>query len=164
MHSRFVVRRARVADGRHIGDLARDLAGPMSDREARRRFVRLVLLRNYLVFVVEDQEAAGRIVGMWFGHEGYFLGADLPYVQTMGLVVLQEYRQQGIASHLMRTCPPDSYHCQNWFTTQHPHLHDFYEGLGFTISGTRFVQHNDDRVGLPLRRKIVRSVARKVGL
>lgn len=164
LRSGLVVRRGRVRDAGHVAELARELAGPMTDREARRRVLRLVLRPSYLVYVVEDEDADGRIVGLWFGREGYFLGADLPFVQTMGLVVAADRRHEGIASHLMRTCPPDSHHCQNWFTTQHPHLHGFYEGLGFTISGTRFVRHLDQRAPLPPHRRAVRALARRVGL
>ncbi|MEM9036483.1 MAG: GNAT family N-acetyltransferase [Actinomycetota bacterium] len=159
----MTLRRARIGDARHIGDLARELAGPMTDEQARRRFLRFVLGPSYLVFVVEDSADDGRLVGLWFGREGHFLGADLPYVQTLGLAVVPDQRRRGIASHLMVVCPPDSHHSQNWFTTQHPHLHDLYEGLGFAVSGTRFVRYPEHRAPLPRHRRALRSLTRRLG-
>lgn len=153
------LRKARLSDASNVGRLVRELAGEAADSAIRRRFRRLVIRPSYLVYVVLLK---GQIVGLWIGREGYFLGADAPYLHLLGIVVDPDHQKQGLGTALVEKLMLDIYpkkaYCQVWTVTQHEHLHDFYERSGFEKTGARFVLRGRDAAKPPLGRRIVRKL------
>ena len=157
----LVFRKARLSDAGKVGRLVRELAGDVSDAALRKRFRRIVLRPSYINFLFLHD---GRPIALFLGREGYFLGADAPYLQGIGIVVDPEYQRQGMASALaqtyMMTLYPQSDYSQFWFITQQDHLHQFYESLGYEKTGVRFVLHQRGQ-GQP---SLGRRMARKLGV
>ena len=151
-------RKARLSDIKDMSPLVRTLAGDASYKEVRRRLKRMLLRPGYHIMVVEHQN---QVVGLNILREGLFLGADSPGLQSLSLVVDPGYRGQGIASFFMEKAVEKSSSdgfCQVWGLTQHKHLHEFYESLGFTNTGTRFVIHTPPTGRLPLGRRVIRKL------
>lgn len=158
---RLTLRKARPWDGRRAAHLVRELAGDADDAAVRRRFRRLVLRASYHVYLLEDD---GEPVAMWIGREGYFLGADAPFLQMLGYVVHPDLQRQGLGSLLAFNFLSQIYghsdFSQFWFITQHEHLHDFYEGFGFQKTGVRFTIHERGS-GKP---SVPRRISRRLGI
>jgi len=151
-------RKARLSDIKALTPLVRHLAGDASSRDVRRRLTRMLIRPGYHVMVVEHQN---KVVGLNILREGLFLGADAPGLQALSLVVDPDYRSRGIASFFMEKAVEkasiDGF-CQVWGLTQHESLHKFYESLGFTNTGTRFVIHTSPTGNLPLGRRVIRKL------
>ncbi len=96
----LVFRKARLSDAGKVVRLVRELVGDVSEAATRKRFRRLVLRPSYINFLFLHD---GKPIALWLGREGYFLGADAPYLQAIGLVVDPEYQRQGLASALAQT-------------------------------------------------------------
>jgi N-acetylglutamate synthase-like GNAT family acetyltransferase len=151
-------RKARLSDINAMGPVVRTLSGDASDKSVRRRLKRMLIRPGYHVMVVEHEN---RIVALNILREGLFLGSDAPGLQSLSLVVDSDYRSQGIASFLMEKAVEKSSRegfCQLWGLTQHEHLHKYYESLGFTNTGARFVIHTPPAGRIPLGRRIIRKL------
>jgi GNAT superfamily N-acetyltransferase len=152
-------RKARLTDAKKVTHLVRELAGDASEAQIRRRFRRLVLRPGYLVYLFLQD---GKPVAMWIGREGYFLGADLPYLQMLGMVVAPDLQRRGLGtllvSRALQNIFPETDYCQVWFITQHEHLHSFYERLGFEKTGVRFVLHRSGAGRSPIARRLARRL------
>ena len=80
----------------------------------------------------------------------------------LGLVIHPEYQRQGLATMLAAKYLGEIYgysnYSQFWFITQHEHLYEFYEGLGFERTGARFVYHERGSGKPSLGRRITRAL------
>lgn len=151
------LKKAGLRDVGKVTALVKELAGEATESQMRKRFRRLVIRPSYRLYLFLDGD---KPIALWMGRDGYFLGADAPYLQMLGLVVHPDYQRQGIgtmlgAKHLQEVYALSNY-SQFWFITQHDHLHDFYEGLGFERTGSRFVYHGRGTGRPSLGRRITR--------
>ncbi len=151
-------RKARLSDVEAVAPLVNTLAGEASDEEVRRRLKRMMFRPSYHVLVAAH---SGKIVGLNILREGLFLGADAPGLQSLSLVVDSGYRGKGIATYLLERALEKSAKegfCQLWGLTQHEHLHEFYQNLGFENTGVRFVIQTPSTGRLPVKRRLVRRL------
>lgn len=155
----LTLKKATLRDVGRVGELVRELAGEAPESVLRKRFRRMVLRPSYHVYLLLDGDDP---VSLWIGREGYFLGADAPYLQMVGFVVRPDLQRQGLGTMLGAKYLAEIYNYSNfsqfWFITQHDHLHDFYESLGFEKTGARFVYHGRGAGKPPLRRRISRRL------
>ena len=146
-----------------MADLIREVAGDAQEHAIRRRFRRMLLRPSYRVYVAVK---GSRRVALLLFRKGHFLGADAPMLLGQDITVDPEFRRQGIAAHSIesveKTAALEGFN-QVWFVTQHEHLHEVYRGLGYTITGTRFVKHLSGARRLPLWRRAGRSAVRRIG-
>ena len=159
----IVVRKARFVDARYVADLIREVAGDAEEHAIRRRFRRMLLRPSYTVYVAVK---GSRRVALMLFRRGHFLGADAPMLLGQDIAVDPEFRRQGIAARLIesveKTVALEGFN-QVWFVTQHEYLHEMYQGLGYTNTGTRFVKHLSGARPLSLWHRAGRSVARRIG-
>lgn len=151
-------RKARFGEIRTLVPLARELVGAATDRQLEKRLRRLILRRGYSLYVLTWEK---QVIALAIFRLGYFLGADVPYVQVIGLVVDPRFRGHGISATLIGLLSQESVkrgYCQLWFLTQQESLIEFYEGLGFDNSGYLFTLPLPLDRKLPLRRRIVRRL------
>ena len=152
----LVIRRARGSDANPVAPMIAELAGDgVTNTDAARRFRRVVRAPSYSCYVLEQAET---VVGVWVGRSGYLFATEAPAIQPVALVVSPEHRGQGFGGLLMHNCPFGNRHSQNWFVTQHDHLHDYYQDLGWSPTGVRFVRHTEQRP----QRSILERAANKL--
>lgn len=155
------LKKASLRDVSRVGHLVKELAGDAPEKAVRRRFRRMVVRPSYLVYLLLHED---RPISLWIGREGYFLGADAPYLQMLALVVDPDYQRQGLGTLLAARYLGEIYghsnYSQFWFITQHEHLYDFYESMGFERTGARFVYH-DGGSGRP---SLGRRISRRLGI
>ena len=153
------LKKASLFDAGRVGDLVEELAGGASESQMKKRLRRMIIRPSYLVYLFLDGENP---VAMFTSREGYFLGADAPYLQMLGYVVHPDYQRQGmgtlIAAKYLSQAYASSNYSQFWFITQHEHLYEFYEGLGFERTGARFVYHGRGSGKPSLGRRITRAL------
>lgn len=153
------LKKAGLRDVRMVRTLVKELAGDATDTQVRKRFRRMILRPSYVVYLLYDGDEP---ISLWIGREGYFLGADAPYLQMLGLVVHPDHQRKGIGTMLAAKYLTDVYahsnYSQFWFITQHEHLYDFYEGMGFERTGARFVYHGRGTGRPSLGRRITRAL------
>jgi ribosomal protein S18 acetylase RimI-like enzyme len=153
------LKKASLFDVGKVDHLVRELAGDATDSQVRKRFRRMIVRPSYRVYMLLEGD---KPVSLWIGRDGYFLGADAPYLQMLGLVIHPEYQRQGLATMLAAKYLGEIYgysnYSQFWFITQHEHLFEFYEGLGFERTGARFVYHGRGSGKPSLGRRITRAL------
>jgi ribosomal protein S18 acetylase RimI-like enzyme len=151
------LKKASLFDTGKVGDLVKELAGDASESQMRKRFRRLVIRPSYRVYFLTEEK---KPISMWIGRIGYFLGADAPYLQMLGLVVHPDYQRKGLGTMLAAKYLSEIYGHSNfsqfWFITQHEHLYEFYESMGFERTGARFVYHGRGSGKPSLGRRITR--------
>jgi GNAT superfamily N-acetyltransferase len=138
----FQLRSARASDAPAVAALVTQLGYPTAAAEMRGRLERLLAHPEHSMVVAE---AEGEVVGLVAAQLGYALEFDGVYCRINGLVVDAQWRGRGLGTLLMR-------HLETWckergaqslLLTSGNHrreAHKFYETLGFSATGLRFIK------------------------
>ena len=138
----FLLRSAQPSDAPAVAALVTQLGYPTAPAEMRGRLERLLAHPEHSMVVAE---AEGEVVGLVAAQLGYALEFDGVYCRINGLVVDAQWRGRGLGTLLMR-------HLESWckergaqslLLTSGNHrreAHRFYETLGFSATGLRFIK------------------------
>jgi len=136
------VRQAEISDATTIASLVTQLGYPSGPDDMVDRLKRALGDPRHTVFVAD---ADGAVVGMGAACVDHCLERDGLQVRVTGLVVDEKARGRGVGAFLMQQI-------DEWAREQRvdrvtltsgnyrPDAHKFYEAIGYTITGTRFMK------------------------
>jgi GNAT superfamily N-acetyltransferase len=139
----FHVRGATLSDVEKIAALVSQLGYQTTADDMRLRLERLLPHPEHIMFVAET---SGDVVGLVAAHIGQGLENNDPHARVTGLVVDGHWRGGGVGKMLME-------HIESWcrnrgvrnvILTSGNHrvdAHKFYQRIGYTASGQRFIKH-----------------------
>jgi GNAT superfamily N-acetyltransferase len=139
----FHVRGATLSDVEKIAALVSQLGYQTTADDMRLRLERLLPHPEHIMFVAET---SGDVVGLVAAHIGQGLENNDPHARVTGLVVDGHWRGGGVGKMLME-------HIESWcrnrgvrnvILTSGNHrvdAHKFYQRIGYTATGQRFIKH-----------------------
>ena len=136
------VRDATLGDAERIAALVTQLSYQTSVNDMKLRLERLLPHPEHIMFVAE---ASGDIVGLVAAHIGHGLESNDPHARITGLVVDSQWRGSGVGrmlmEHMESCCRDRGIH--NVILTsgnQRVDAHKFYQHIGYTATGQRFIK------------------------
>jgi GNAT superfamily N-acetyltransferase len=136
------IREAKLTDAPAIARLVTQLGYPTSSSEMENRLQTLLAHSDYITLVAEVSSTVVGLVGAYVGHAIEFTGT---YGRLTVLVVDEQWRGHGIGKALMGRI-------ERWLRgqgatrivltsgKQRAEAHRFYERLGYSETGVRFVK------------------------
>ena len=138
----YLIREAKLTDASVIAHLVTQLGYPTSSSEMENRLQIILAHPDHIIFVAE---VSSTVVGLVGAYTGYSIGFTGTYGRLIGLVVDVQWRGRGIGKMLMEQI-------ERWLREkgatriiitsgkQRTEAHRFYEALGYTETGVRFVK------------------------
>jgi GNAT superfamily N-acetyltransferase len=136
------LRPATLHDAAAVAGLVTELGYPTEAGPMRGRLERFGAHPDYRTLVAE---AEGEVLGLIGLQRGWLYEYDRPFVRVMALVVSRAARRRGVGARLMAAADEfarehDAHGVQLTTALHREEAHRFYEGLGFSRTGWRYVR------------------------
>lgn len=140
----FIIREYTSSDIEAITELMSDLDHPASKPQMQKRMEIISSNPMYLTLVAELD---GIVIGMIGLRQLYGYEYDHPVIQISALVTKAEYRGLGIGQALMKQAEAWAQECgastlvlTSGNRPEREGAHQFYQRLGYSITGSRFTK------------------------
>ncbi len=138
----LTIRAAEAADAEALADLMTQLGYETRTSEMQMRMEAILSNKNYATFVAVNE---GKICGMIGTFTCYTYEHNSPSARILALVVLEEMRGRGVGQALIAAAERDLAQRNIRRVAvdarfERKEAHEFYEKLGYTRNGFRFVK------------------------
>ncbi len=138
----LTIRAAEAADAEALADLMTQLGYETRTSEMQMRMEAILSNKNYATFVAVNE---GKVCGMIGTFTCYTYEHNSPSARILALVVLEEMRGRGVGQALIAAAERDLAQRNIRRVAvdarfERKEAHEFYEKLGYTRNGFRFVK------------------------